>query len=232
MKFDRPDDDYYRREIGRKLERACLFDSDIEDPSPETVKMWMEKAKELREKRRRRKRLLISSAAVFVLSVGIGATIAFEQPSAEAGNSGEVRIETGMESKDTYASVDEVPDSVKEEFLMFPEMPEGYELEEITLKKESIYEKLNLVYVNQNQGSLVIEEVKYPDEYNNSQVIREGAEMEVWSEYDVYYKAYSSGAKETVYKFFYDSNILVNINANKNLEKSMIKKMVERAVRE
>ena len=96
MKFDRPDDDYYRREIGRKLERACLFDSDIEDPSPETVKMWMEKAKELREKRRRRKRLLISSAAVFVLSVGIGATIAFEQPSAEAGNSGEWKAKIHM----------------------------------------------------------------------------------------------------------------------------------------
>ena len=229
MKFDRPDDDYYRREIGRKLERACLFDSDIEDPSPETVKMWMEKAKELREKRRRRKRLLISSAAVFVLSVGIGATIAFEQPSAEAGNSGEVRIETGMESKDTYVSVDEVPDSVKEEFLMFPEMPEGYELEEITVVEDSNFKTVYLSYYNSMEEEIFITEIKGDGEERITSVIREDTKQYNWGGLTVYLKPYDTGEKERTYNFIY-KDIIISVNTSIEVEEKQIKRIIEEAV--
>ncbi len=226
MKFDRPDDDYYRREIGRKLERACLFDSDIEDPSPETVKMWMEKAKELREKRRRRKRLLISSAAVFVLSVGIGATIAFEQPSAEAGNSGEVRIETGMESKDTYASVDEVPDSVKEEFLMFEQIPEGYELKEAQVKTNSSSKMLSLVYVQKGNPEMLINQIKVDDDNNFSLNLNNDSIKEQWGETEIYVNTYYDDVKMTSYSFEKD-DILVTIKVADNVQKGQIKQMIE-----
>lgn len=226
MKFDRPDDDYYRREIGRKLERACLFDSDIEDPSPETVKMWMEKAKELREKRRRRKRLLISSAAVFVLSVGIGATIAFEQPSAEAGNSGEVRIETGMESKDTYASVDEVPDSVKEEFLMFEQIPEGYELKEAQVKTNSSSKMLSLVYVQKGNPEMIINQIKVDDDNNFSLNLNNDSIKEQWGETEIYVNTYYDDVKMTSYSFEKD-DILVTIKVADNVQKGQIKQMIE-----
>ncbi|MEE0796532.1 MAG: hypothetical protein UIJ88_01735 [Anaerovoracaceae bacterium] len=230
MKFDRPDDDYYRREIGRKLERACLFDSDIEDPSPETVKMWMEKAKELREKRRRRKRLLISSAAVFVLSVGIGATIAFEQPSAEAGNSGEVRIETGMESKDTYASVDEVPDSVKEEFLMFPEMPEGYELEEITVSKTQDFQMVSFNYLNniEADSNIYITEIISEDEAM-SNIVNSNTKKELWGDIEVYISKYESGDEEIVYKFIYNKMIITLYTPNE-IGKTLIQRIIKEAV--
>lgn len=228
MKFDRPDDDYYRREIGRKLERACLFDSDIEDPSPETVKMWMEKAKELREKRRRRKRLLISSAAVFVLSVGIGATIAFEQPSAEAGNSGEVRIETGMESKDTYASVDEVPDSVKEEFLMFPEMPEGYELEEITVVEDSNLNKLNISFYNQSKKEISITEIIGKGKNTIASTINPNAQKETWGSIDVYISSFDSGNQEVVYQFTYN-NIVIELYTPHDVPKGEVQKIIKQA---
>ena len=203
-----------------------LFDSDIEDPSPETVKMWMEKAKELREKRRRRKRLLISSAAVFVLSVGIGATIAFEQPSAEAGNSGEVRIETGMESKDTYASVDEVPDSVKEEFLMFEQIPEGYELKEAQVKTNSSSKMLSLVYVQKGNPEMLINQIKVDDDNNFSLNLNNDSIKEQWGETEIYVNTYYDDVKMTSYSFEKD-DILVTIKVADNVQKGQIKQMIE-----
>lgn len=232
MKFDRPDDDYYRREIGRKLERACLFDSDIEEPSPETVKMWMEKAKELREKRRRCKRLLISSAAVFVLSVGIGATIAFEQPSAEAGNSGEVRIETGMESKDTYASIDEVPETIQENFLVFSEFAPDYNLKKIEVEEKNEIKKIKFNFEGEGNEEIYIEELEINDERGNSQFIDSDAKKEDWYGLDIYITNYDSENSRMVYTFIYDNSLLVNINVDTAVEEEVMKTFVKKYVLE
>lgn len=225
MKFDRPDDDYYRREIGRKLERACLFDSDIEDPSPETVKMWMEKAKELREKRRRRKRLLISSAAVFVLSVGIGATIAFEQPSAEAGNSGEVRIETNMNSKNYYNSEEDIPEDTWDDFIKFPYITEGYEFEEGILETGENLKRLLLFYSN-GTDEIYIEETAVEDEKIISQTVKANAKKEIWNTQEVYIESFTDGNGGTAVIYVKDKT-LVSINTPIEIEKEEIQKIVE-----
>ena len=225
MKFDRPDDDYYRREIGRKLERACLFDSDIEDPSPETVKMWMEKAKELREKRRRRKRLLISSAAVFVLSVGIGATIAFEQPSAEAGNSGEVRIETNMNSKNYYNSEEDIPEDTWDDFIKFPYITEGYEFEEGILETGENLKRLLLFYSN-GTDEIYIEETAVEDEKIISQTVKANAKKEIWNTQEVYIESFTDGNGGTAVIYVKDKT-LVSINTPIEIEKEDIQKIVE-----
>ncbi len=225
MKFDRPDDDYYRREIGRKLERACLFDSDIEDPSPETVKMWMEKAKELREKRRRRKRLLISSAAVFVLSVGIGATIAFEQPSAEAGNSGEVRIETNMNSKNYYNSEEDIPEDTWDDFIKFPYITEGYEFEEGILETGENLKRLILFYSN-GTDEIYIEETAVEDEKIISQTVKANAKKEIWNTQEVYIESFTDGNGGTAVIYVKDKT-LVSINTPIEIEKEEIQKIVE-----
>lgn len=225
MKFDRPDDDYYRREIGRKLERACLFDSDIEDPSPETVKMWMEKAKELREKRRRRKRLLISSAAVFVLSVGIGATIVFEQPSAEAGNSGEVRIETNMNSKNYYNSEEDIPEDTWDDFIKFPYITEGYEFEEGILETGENLKRLLLFYSN-GTDEIYIEETAVEDEKIISQTVKANAKKEIWNTQEVYIESFTDGNGGTAVIYVKDKT-LVSINTPIEIEKEEIQKIVE-----
>ena len=103
-KEEKREQEYYRKKIGEKLEEAYLSIPMGEPPSEETIKKWIQIADQKRAQRLKRKRILLSSAAAVVLCVGVCATCILHTPEAVAGNSGEVKIEEGMDSKDVYNS--------------------------------------------------------------------------------------------------------------------------------
>ncbi len=229
-KEEKREQEYYRKKIGEKLEEAYLSIPMGEPPSEETIKKWIQIADQKRAKRLKRKRILLSSAAAVVLCVGVCATCILHTPEAVAGNSGEVKIEEGYQSKDIYTSLDDLPDDIKEEFLIFSDIPEGYSLKDATVERDDNLQTVTFNYRDVNGEQIVINEKKsiIQDEQVSIAVNLNG-QKEKWQNLDVYINGFSYEENNIIYNFIHN-NIQYQIKTSVEMEKSEIRNMVEKAI--
>ena len=217
--------------IGKKLEEAYLAKPMGQAPSEETVAKWIAIVDQRRVERRRRKKKIISCAAACALCVCIGVTCVVKPPNAVAGGSGGGKIETSLNTNDTYVSLDEIPTDIKNKYLIFVDLPEGYKFVEANVTSDGALEKIRILYDNETSNEEIFVTQISGDEANTvSSVINEGGRQEEWGDMTVYINEYSSGDEEVVYKFLYNE-MVVKINAPSNIESSEIRSIVEKTVR-
>lgn len=229
-KEEKREQEYYRKKIGEKLEEAYLSIPMGEPPSEETIKKWIQIADQKRAQRLKRKRILLSSAAAVVLCAGVCATCILHTPEAVAGNSGEVKIEEGYQSKDIYTSLDDLPDDIKEEFLIFSDIPEGYSLKDATVERDDNLQTVTFNYRDVNGEQIMIKEKKpiYMEDSVSITVNFDG-EKERWDTLDVYIRDYSSGDKNIIYNFVH-KEVQVKIITSHMINKDEVKEIVKKAI--
>ena len=71
-----------------------------------------------------------------------------------------MKIEEGYQSKDIYTSLDDLPDDIKEEFLIFSDIPEGYSLKDATVERDDNLQTVTFNYRDVNGEQIVINEKK------------------------------------------------------------------------
>ena len=230
-KEEKREQEYYRKKIGEKLEEAYLSIPMGEPPSEETIKKWIQIADQKRAKRLKRKRILLSSAAAVVLCVGVCATCILHTPEAVAGNSGEVKIEMGMDSKEQYNSEDSVPEEIKKEFLWFDYIPNDFAFSVARVERVENLSTLQIFYENQANHSIEIKEIEVEDETFALSNLSSDTLKENWNGLEIYVKSYYTGEKATVYSYIHEK-MLIEITVPENFDKSEIQKMLEKAVRD
>lgn len=152
-------------------------------------------------------------------------------PNAVAGGSGGGKIEASLNTNDTYVSLDEIPTDIKNKYLIFVDLPEGYKFVEANVTSDGALEKIRILYDNETSNEEIFVTQISGDEANTvSSVINEGGRQEEWGDMTVYINEYSSGDEEVVYKFLYNE-MVVKINAPSNIESSEIRSIVEKTVR-
>ncbi len=229
-KEEKREQEYYRKKIGEKLEEAYLSMPMGEPPSEETIKKWIQIADQKRAKRLKCKRILLSSAAAVVLCAGVCATCILHTPEAVAGNSGEVKIEEGYQSKDIYTSLDDLPDDIKEEFLIFSDIPEGYSLKDATVERDDNLQMLTLRYMNLSGERILVNETKtLLCDDSATFTFNNNIKKESWNGLDVYINTDSDGEESIVYNFIY-GRVKCEIRTPNGLEKNKIIETVNKAV--
>lgn len=229
-KEEKREQEYYRKKIGEKLEEAYLSIPMGEPPSEETIKKWIQIADQKRAKRLKRKSILLSSAAAVVLCAGVCATCILHTPEAVAGNSGEVKIEEGMESKEQYNSEESVPEEIKKEFLWFDYIPKDFNFSKAIVERVENLNTLYVFYENHDENLIEIKELKSVEETYTSNKISSGTERETWNGIEVYVKSYYTGEKATIYTCIYE-DISIEVTVPEDFEKAEVQKMLEEAVR-
>ena len=131
-----------------------------------------------------------------------------------------------MSTKDVYKSEDQLPESIREKFLFFEELPEGYEFAEATFVEDKNIEKLSILYMNLQNEELCIEELKMSQDSQAFNAMNSDTRVENWGEITVYVNEYTDGDQEKVYTFILD-NILVDIKASLSMEEEKIKNMIQ-----
>lgn len=230
-KEEKREQEYYRKKIGEKLEEAYLSIPMGEPPSEETIKKWIQIADQKRAQRLKRKRILLSSAAAVVLCVGVCATCILHTPEAVAGNSGEVKIEMGMDSKEQYNSEDSVPEEIKKEFLWFDYIPNDFAFSVARVERVENLSTLQIFYENQANHSIEIKEIEVEDETFALSNLSSDTLKENWNGLAIYVKSYYTGERATVYSYI-NEKMLIEITVPENFDKSEIQKMLEKAVRD
>lgn len=230
-KEEKREQEYYRKKIGEKLEEAYLSIPMGEPPSEETIKKWIQIADQKRAKRLKRKSILLSSAAAVVLCAGVCATCILHTPEAVAGNSGEVKIEMGMDSKEQYNSEDSVPEEIKKEFLWFDYIPNDFAFSVARVERVENLSTLQIFYENQANHSIEIKEIEVEDETFALSNLSSDTLKENWNGLEIYVKSYYTGERATVYSYI-NEKMLIEITVPENFDKSEIQKMLEKAVRD
>lgn len=212
---------------GKKLEEAYKLKSLEDGPSEETVAKWIAIADQRRAENRRRKKKILSCAAALALCICIGATCVVKTPNAVAGGSGGTKVEAGMSTKDVYKSEDQIPESIREKFLFFEELPEGYEFAEATFVEGEHIETFRISYDNKNNEEIFLNETRGDDTLLAS--ITSDTVKEKWGNIEVYIATYESGDEEIVYMFSYNE-VVVSVNVPKEMEYADIKNAIQKAV--
>lgn len=229
-KEEKREQEYYRKKIGEKLEEAYLSIPMGEPPSEETIKKWIQIADQKRAQRLKRKRILLSSAAAVVLCVGVCATCILHTPEAVAGNSGEVKIEESMESKDIYKSKSALPDWVKEEFVMIDNPPEGFKLEKYEISESNIMKSFSIFYTNINGEQVVINELDVSGDNNSTMILNRRTDAEKWGDIQVYINSYKDNdLLLKAYSFEY-GDLVISVKAPEKINSKEIRTMVENTV--
>lgn len=229
-KEEKREQEYYRKKIGEKLEEAYLSIPMGEPPSEETIKKWIQIADQKRAKRLKRKRILLSSAAAVVLCAGVCATCILHTPEAVAGNSGEVKIEEGMDVNDVYKSKDNLPEWVKEEFVMIDNPPEGFMLEKYEICESNIMKSFSIFYTNINGEQVVINELDVSGDNNSTMILNRRTDAEKWGDIQVYVNLYMDNNNATTAYSFEYGDLVITVKAPEKLDKEAIKAMVTNAV--
>lgn len=229
-KEEKREQEYYRKKIGEKLEEAYLSIPMGEPPSEETIKKWRQIADQKRAQRLKRKRILLSSAAAVVLCAGVCATCILHTPEAVAGNSGEVKIEESMESKDIYKSKSALPDWVKEEFVMIDNPPEGFKLEKYEISESNIMKSFSIFYTNINGEQVVINELDVSGDNNSTMILNRRTDAEKWGDIQVYINSYKDNdLLLKAYSFEY-GDLVISVKAPEKINSKEIRTMVENTV--
>ncbi len=219
----------YRKRIGKKLEDAYLSQPMGETPSKETFAKWIEIAEQKRAERRRHRRKLVSCAAALVMCVVLGVACIFDPPQVAAGGKGGSKIEANLETSDVYKSYEELPEEVKDEFLLFTEMLQGYSLNEVRLENTNELKTLEILYENNKEQQVTIEEIGPSNDGSLDNIISPEAKLREVEGIDVYVRQYTSGAKEKRYVFIYN-NVLIKIGTPSDCNEEDVFAIIKKAV--
>lgn len=223
------EDKEYKDLLSRRLEGAydAVYPAD-EVPSAEDILRWQNMAEAKEGERKVMIRRLSTLAAVFLVSLALGVAIMVEPPKAEAGGDGKPAI-LGIEEQEErlgverYKNIESVPDDIKERYIMFDELPEGYEISSVQITYSGNTEILNM-FIKKGEKIIVINQWRVPKEHMNQVILRKG-EKEIWDEEEVYISEYEYNSEEVAYTIEY-AGMLVNITANKEIPKREIKEIV------
>lgn len=227
------DKDSYRDLLGERIENAYREKGDISKPTEIQMAKWKQIANMRRREKIRRRKIIASLASVFAMVFCVGMVSMFQIPDAEAGRDGIVDIIDSRDNDenifaDTYQNQEELPMDIKEEFLMFGDLPEDYEFEEIKIihvGRKQRYEarisndKMQIVDIYQHK----IEGGDYPEN-----VVASGDEKVIWGEKEICISNHTD-EKTIVYSFLYKSTF-VTIRSNDDIEQNIIKEMVNEVV--
>lgn len=213
--------------IGEKL-RAEYLSYDMEEgPSPEMVARWIAIADQRRTRIHRRKKMLLSvasCAAVLLLCIGVTVTCIVKPSSAVAGNEGGTKIESGFEMKDVYKSESDIPADVKEEFLLFPYIPEGYEFSEATVEEIDQGKNILLAYSGNKNNEIIIKE-NITNKEIAAQNLNKNAQLKKVGEIEVYVTQYEK--EKLIYSFNYE-DLTIMITVPQSIENE-VTKIIEKA---
>ncbi len=217
--------------IGEKLRAEYLSDDMEEGPSPEMVARWIAIADQRRTRIHRRKKMLLSvasCAAVLLLCIGVTVTCILKPSSAVAGNEGGTKIESGSEIKDVYNAEEDIPENIREEFIMFPYIPEGYEFSEATVESNKKIKKFELLYINKDNEEIYIKEIQSNNEDISSIIANPNTKIEQWDDIQVSISSYPD--ENTLVYIFAQNSITIRIDASKTVNKETIVNLIKNAV--
>lgn len=221
------DNNDYRRLLGERLARAEMLAGDIEPPSDKEILRWKLLAQKRRHEKQRRKRALLSLAAVVALAFSINLLPAIEIPDAQADRDDVTEITDGREESegmrvDTYYDYAEIPQDVKEEFLLLSDPPAGFELTEVRVVTVGDKTELKSQYENHEGLSFIIRQHDYDV---TPQVIVDDDNVEKWGTMQVWIKEFSNGAEATTYRFVCGDSFF-DVMADREVSRDTIKEAV------
>lgn len=221
------DNNDYRRLLGERLARAEMLAGDIDPPSDKEILRWKLLAQKRRHEKQRRKRALLSLAAVVALAFSINLLPAIEIPDAQADRDNVTEITDGREESegmrvDTYYDYAEIPQDVKEEFLLLSDPPAGFELTEVRVVTVGDKTELKSQYENHEGLSFIIRQHDYDV---TPQVIVDDDNVEKWGTMQVWIKEFSNGAEATTYRFVCGDSFF-NVMADREVSRDTIKEAV------
>lgn len=217
--------DQYRESTGRRLRDAYMSEPVKKSASAEDFDKWKKAGEKKRVEIKKRHRKTFACAAVVVTALFIGVTCAVNPPQVEAGGKRGSAIGGQMTTVEVYKSQEALPEEIKEEFLLFSELPEGYEIEEVRVEKHLQIASVHFVLRNKQKHSLYIDEGLSGDRGVN---IIEGNEKNIElknGELTVYMKEYIDCNN---FKFLY-GDVLVNVSARKDVNVEDVLATIEKA---
>ncbi len=195
-------------------------------PSDDEFARWAKLGAQKRKKRLHIAKVFSICIALIAVFVFIGLLTDFEPESAEAGPDSRMVVESEMEKVQTFASQDELPDSIKEKFLLFPEMPEGYEVTEVAYEKQGEMEKLS-IYSNNNKDLIYIDEILANKNTIMGEVSCTNACKLNWSGIEVSIEKYIN-LNQIHYNFKIDK-VVIKMQVSDEISSEKVKVMVEKA---
>ena len=220
--------DQYRESTGRRLRDAYMSEPVQRSASAEDFDKWKKAGEKKRIEIKKRHRKTFACAAVVVTALVIGVTCAVNPPQVEAGGKRSSEIGGQMTTVEVYKSQEALPEEIKEEFLLFPELPEGYEIEEVRVEKNKKTICLCLTLKSKEMASAYINETIRRESESKSKHVLEGDEYTKFlknCKMEIYVKEYE---KERNYKFLYE-DVFVSLSVPMGISEEETLTIIEKA---
>lgn len=224
----------YRDLLGERIENAYREKGDISKPTEIQMAKWKQIAKMRRREKIRRRKIIASLASVFAMVFCVGMVSMFQIPDAEAGRDGIVDITDYRDNNenmitDTFENQEDLPSDIKEEFLMFQDLPEGYELSEIKIISTGNKRRYEGQFTCNGKNAFLLKQTNNVGEGKLKTIVLNNDSIEKWSGMDVYIKKYMSDEQQILYSLVSDETV-ITIMSEQNVEKDIIKNIIEEAI--
>ena len=217
--------EYYRREIGKMLEEAYLSMPVGDLPTEEKMHELIELANKRRAEKLRRKRMITSTVCVLTLCCAISITICLNASDASADNAGGVEVNTEMETSDTYTSLDALPQTVRDEFVIFDQYPEGYQVTEVKVSVDSNFKRLSIQSLNSKDEEIIVKETVFSRENKTLATLNPVGTEEKWGDLSVYVDNHSTSDNAMAYTLMHN-DIYIVIKTPISVSKEEVKNIV------
>ena len=225
--------DNYKEMLAERLENAYKAKEHIKPPTEVDLARWKHLAKARRKEKRKRAKIMASLASALVMVFCFSMVSMFQIPDAQAGEDGIVDIKDSRGDENTmtvevYNNHEELPEEVREEFLLFDSLPADCELIEIniiTIGEQYRYEG-EFMYKGDKRFSIK-QNANFDDIYLENSVVGKQT-IEEWNGIEVYIREYEEGDKNILYNLVKE-NIFINIMSDNNIEKEVIRDIINGA---
>ncbi len=223
----------YRDLLGERIENAYREKGDISKPTEIQMAKWKQIAKMRRREKIRRRKIIASLASVFAMVFCVGMVSMFQIPDAEAGRDGIVDIKDPENDEimitKVFESQDDLPRDISEEFLIFEDLPKGYELSEIKIISTGNKRRYEGQFTFNGENAFLLKQTNNVGEGKLEAIVLNSDSIEKWSGMDVYIKEYTNNDQQILYSLVSDKTV-ITIMSNKNVEKNIIKNIIEEAI--
>lgn len=224
--------DNYKEMLAERLENAYKAKEHIKPPTEVDLARWKHLAKARRKEKRKRAKVMASLASALVMVFCFSMVSMFQIPDAQAGEDGIVDIKDSRDDEeirvDKYNSQNKIPPEIKKKFIMFDNLPEECELNEvriITIGKTYRYEG---EFRYGKESSFTIKQNPYYEDLALENVIIGDYSKESWFGIEVYVKEYFEDDKQIIYTFLLE-NIFINVMSDNDIDKEVIKSIIKEA---
>ena len=232
------------------LSRAVLSETESSFTDRDAFQNWLEEGarRQLLARRRKIRRIGLAAAAVFLCAVLLTGSLLLADalpPSLQALLSPEEGVAVpdfnfGVESGNgnvviggdgngntgtwtaTFASYDEIPEKYLEQIIWFEEMPEGYELENVTIMRGIQRIEFTSEYSCEKRTVFRVKQIRYYQDVDNINVMNGYDNVEIIHGMDVYRK--KADAMNS-YAFFLDNNA-ISLLDTESLNKKQIEAII------